>query len=829
MTTVPCPHCGKVLDVTDARPGETRACPACGRPVPVGQSVPAAIGGAAPLVVQLGGSDEKKPDSAVAPDSVIATRAGVAHPETPTPPIEGASKSASGTAYAFLEPAREPGELGWLVHYRVVRLLGQGGMGLVFQAVDTQLERPVALKVMKPDLAQNAASRQRFVREARAMAAVRSEHIVTIHQVGEANGVVFMAMELLPGEPLDDWLAHGQRASVAQILDLGLQCAKALDAAHRSGLIHRDIKPANIWLEEATGRVKILDFGLARPEHEDTHLTQTGMIVGTPAYMAPEQAEGLLVDARCDLYALGCVLYELATGRPPFEGTTTLAVLRAAALTEPEPPAKLNPAVPAPLADLVLRLLAKNPKDRPQSATAVIEALKEIASGRSTTERALASGASFRHTAGPGRSRAPMLLGGLAALVCVGVAGFLAARSGFFSRDGGGRLPAAAGTASAAKPAKARSTAQGVTEEQVLIGMTAPFSGQARELGRDMKLGIETYFDYVNDEGGVAGRRLELVALDDGYEPERALANIVELNERRKVFATLGNVGTPTAEKTLPYSLSKQRLFFGAFTGASLLRRDPPDRYVFNYRASYSEETEAMLRYLVELRKVKPTEVAVFAQQDGYGDAGFYGVARALRKYGVDPDKCLRVGHQRNTTDIAAAADGILGHPEIRAVVMVSTYRPAARLIRKVRDARPNMIFTNVSFVGSTALADELAQLGPNYAEGVIVTQVVPPIDSESSAVIQYRERLAKYHPNERPGFVSLEGYLAAAVLVEGLRAAGDELTTDRLVEKLEAIRNLDLGLGAPINFGPSEHQGLHKVWGTILDKSGQYKVLALE
>jgi len=450
----------------------------------------------------------------------------------------------------------------------------------------------------------------------------------------------------------------------------------------------------------------------------------------------------VLVDARCDLYALGCVLYELATGRLPFEGATTLAVLRAAALTDPEPPTKLNPALPAPLADLVLKLLAKNPKDRPQTATAVIEALQEVAAARSTTERGLASGASFRQMAGTARRRMPMLLGGLAALLSVGVAGFLAARSGFFSRDSGDR---AAG-ASAAKPARARSTAQGVTDDQVLIGMTGPFSGPARELGRDMQLGIETYFDYVNDEGGVAARKLDLVALDDGYEPERALANIVELNERRKVFATLGNVGTPTAEKTLPYSLSKQMLFFGAFTGAQLLRRDPPDRYVFNYRAGYSEETEAILRYLVELRKVKPMEVAVFAQQDGYGDAGFYGVARALRKYGVDPDKCVRVGHQRNSVDVAAAVKGILDHPEIRAVIMVSTYRSAARLIQKVRDARPNMIFTNVSFVGSTALADELA--GSERADECIY-------------LVQEREKRPRVRPldthrNARPRSVEL-------------------------------------------------------------------------
>ena len=134
-----------------------------------------------------------------------------------------------------------------------------------------------------------------------------------------------------------------------------------------------------------------------------------------------------------------------------------------------------------------------------------------------------------------------------------------------------------------------RATAQGVTEAEVLLGMSAPFSGPARELGRGMELGINTYLHSVNDEGGVAGRKLRLVALDDGYEPERALANMQELDQQRKVFAVIGNVGTPTAEKTLPYALEKQLIFFGAFTGAKLLRKEPPDRFVFNYRAGYEE------------------------------------------------------------------------------------------------------------------------------------------------------------------------------------------------------------------------------------------------
>ncbi len=232
----------------------------------------------------------------------------------------------------------------------------------------------------------------------------------------------------------------------------------------------------------------------------------------------------------------------------------------------------------------------------------------------------------------------------------------------------------------------------------------------------------------------------------------------------------------------------------------------------------------------MEIRKIAPNQVAVFAQQDGYGDAGFRGVARMMRnKYGRDAEQILRVGHPRNSEDIDGAVQAILDRKEIRAVVMVSTYRPASRFIQKVKAARPDMLFANVSFVGSNALAEELRQFGPEFTDGVIVTQVVPYVESQSSAVMKFRELLAEYQPNEQATFLALEGYLDATLLGEGLRRAGDDLTTDSLIDALESIHNLDLGVGAPINFGPSEHQGSHKVWGTVLDKSGRYQVLELE
>jgi branched-chain amino acid transport system substrate-binding protein len=374
-------------------------------------------------------------------------------------------------------------------------------------------------------------------------------------------------------------------------------------------------------------------------------------------------------------------------------------------------------------------------------------------------------------------------------------------------------------------------TIRGVTDNEIRFGISAPFTGSAKELGNQMKLGIQTAFNLINDAGGIRGRQLKLVTADDGYEPTRTAETMKELYEKEQVFGFVGNVGTPTAVVGLPYALERRALFFGAFTGAGLLRRDPPDRYVFNYRASYAEETDAVVRYLVKMRGVRPEQIAVFAQQDAYGDSGFAGVAKAMRALrGGNEGAILRLDYKRNTVDVDDAVARLRAHkPPIKAVVMVPTYRAAAKFIEKTRELYPNMIYTNVSFVGSTALADELMLLGPRYANGVIVTQVVPAVDSYASAILKYKTALAKYFPGVLPDYVSLEGYVAGSLMLEGLKRAGRQLDTEKLVEALETVRDFDMGLGASISFGPTEHQGSHKVWGTQLNENGRYQAIDLE
>ncbi|HZT80887.1 MAG TPA: serine/threonine-protein kinase, partial [Gemmataceae bacterium] len=266
-----------------------------------------------------------------------------------------------------------------LEHFRILKLLGQGGMGAVYLAEDTRLGRQVALKTLKPELAANPQARERFLREARLAATIEHDHIVPIYHVGEANGVPFLAMPFLKGSSLEEMIRSARKWTPVQMVRLGVQIAEGLAAAHARGLIHRDIKPGNLWVEPTGGgRVKLLDFGLARASEGDIGLTQSGTILGTPAYMAPEQARGEKVDARADLYSLGVVLYRLATGQLPLQGNDTMSMLMALASSQPRPVRELAPDLPPALAELIMRLLTKDRAQRPASAREVSQTLRRI-------------------------------------------------------------------------------------------------------------------------------------------------------------------------------------------------------------------------------------------------------------------------------------------------------------------------------------------------------------------------------------------------------------------------------------------------------------------
>jgi serine/threonine protein kinase/ABC-type branched-subunit amino acid transport system substrate-binding protein len=713
--------------------------------------------------------------------------------------------------------------------YRIEGKVGEGGMGVVYRATQINLGRTVAVKMIRQDRNLRDTSVERFLREARLLSLVQHPSIVGIIEYGAEAGIHFIIMEFLHGDPLDLFVKLHRNLAQSAILEIMEQLCSAISAAHERRVIHRDLKPGNVFLIPAAGNskpvVKVLDFGLGKglDTTGSSYLTSEGAMMGTLCYSAPEQLGGGNVDAQADVYSLGAILYFLIAGRSPYLDEQRRGNLSLQLTSPPEPidPARLGTWRTRAAEVVIHRAMSLKPADRHATPAALFADIREVLDRPETVwERrrySLTEAPRLNPPADAPTTTAPRLTRrgwvvavGVAATVGLAALGYGLRRSVF--------------------PANPGATAPGVTGHEILVGMSAPFSGPTAELGRAMQGGVETCFDAVNEAGGVHGRMLRLVALDDGYEPDRTHVTMRRLIDHFGVFAFLGNVGTPTAEVALPIAFQSDRVFFGAFSGASLLRKTPPDRLVFNYRASYAVETAAIVGYLLRLPYLTPEGIAVFAQKDGFGDAGFAGVARALRKYDIREGAIHRLGYDRNRNDIDSALSRFKAYrAAIKAVVMVATYQPAAKFIHGVRGMGSSAICANVSFVHSDRLAEELGQLGPRLREGVIVTQVVPHYDSSNIGVSRYRRDLEKYRPSAAPGFVSLEGYIAASAFVKGLRRAGPRLTTDSLVSALEGIRDLDLGIGEPIRFGPSRHQGSSKVWGTVLDEKGEHRNLDLD
>jgi eukaryotic-like serine/threonine-protein kinase len=291
-----------------------------------------------------------------------------------------AAREASDSAVRkFLAPPSHPELLGRLGRYDVERAIGAGGMGIVLKAHDSELNRPVAVKVLASHLAHVGAARERFAREGRAAAAVVHEHVVAIYNVESDGEHPFLVMQFVPGRSLQARVDAEGPLAVEEILRIGMQAASGLAAAHAQGLVHRDVKPSNILLEESVERAVLTDFGLARTI-DDASLTHTGVLAGTPHYMSPEQASGEAIDHRSDLFSLGAVLYFMATGHPPFRADGALAVLHRICREEHRPVWQTNKDVPDELSDLIDSLLEKKPGRRPASAAEVSTRLSALLS-----------------------------------------------------------------------------------------------------------------------------------------------------------------------------------------------------------------------------------------------------------------------------------------------------------------------------------------------------------------------------------------------------------------------------------------------------------------
>lgn len=354
-------------------------------------------------------------------------------------------------------------------------------------------------------------------------------------------------------------------------------------------------------------------------------------------------------------------------------------------------------------------------------------------------------------------------------------------------------------------------------KDPIKIGMSTSLTGPNQQIGLEMKQGVDVYFAKVNESGGIDGRPLELIALDDRYEPNLVGPNMRTLIDKDGVLAVIGNVGAPTAVVSAPIASEKQVLLFGAFTGTQELRKVPPDRYVINLRASYEEETAALVKGLLSIG-IKPDEIAFFTQNDAYGDSGYEGAMKAIRASGYQGEDLPNARYSRNTLNVEEGLAELLGLAKPpKAIIIVGTYAPAAKFIKMAKKEFPNTLFLNVSFVGSDAFANELGADG----DRVVVTQVVPFLNTDLPAVREFQEDMKKYGgADAKLNFVSFEGYLTAKLFVVGLKraAANNALTREGIIDAFEGMRDVDIGIGATVSFDKNEHQGLHTVWPIILE-----------
>lgn len=308
------------------------------------------------------------------------------------------------------DPPKKEGEIGILGKYRILKELGKGGMGGIYLGYEERLRRRVAVKVMLPKYAENEIARKRFNQEALAAAQLKHENIVTVYDADEWKGIPYIAMEYLQGASLDEFLKKTSVTGVSQALRVGKEVCAALSIAHKAGVAHRDIKPSNIWLEAPLGKAKILDFGLVKSLNplEEARLTTSGAIIGSPAYMSPEQARGAKIDHRTDIFSVGAVLYRMCTGQLPFQGDNLMDLLMALGSKDPRPVQELNPKVPTDLAELIHKMLSKKPDDRPQSADEIAAKLQRIADKRqfSASSHAIPKVTTIRDTAPTGYTQA---------------------------------------------------------------------------------------------------------------------------------------------------------------------------------------------------------------------------------------------------------------------------------------------------------------------------------------------------------------------------------------------------------------------------------------
>ncbi len=357
----------------------------------------------------------------------------------------------------------------------------------------------------------------------------------------------------------------------------------------------------------------------------------------------------------------------------------------------------------------------------------------------------------------------------------------------------------------------------GVTHDSIVLGSSLALKGHAKFLGTQNLCGALSYLKQVNEEGGVYGRKIRIIAYDDSYDPPQCLLNTQRLIVDDQVFALFCYVGTPTTVKILPFLAEARIPLLGIFTGANALRV-PFNKYVINVRASYYQEIEAAVHHLINDLHIN--KIGVFYQYDAYGFDGLTGTELALQEYGLKP--VARSYYIRGTTNVEDSLQR-MQEAQAEAVVMIGTYDPCAKFIKRAVARNYNPIYYTVSFVSAGELGRRLHGIRDSI---ILMSQVVPPPEhpTESGSASEYVTLLKKYYPQDKPTFVGLEGFINAQVLVKGLRAAGKHLTRERFIRGIESVRNFQLWPGVSVSFGPNDHQGLEQVYFTWL-QDGQFKL----
>lgn len=461
--------------------------------------------------------------------------------------------------YPFLSPPRGPDELGWLGPYCIRGLLGEGGMSIVFDAEEPLLHRRVALKVLKPDVTDDV-TRERFLREARALASLPSEHVVHLYAVGEDNGVPYFAMELLRGESLADRLKRDRWLPVYEALRIAREAAEGLAVLQQRGMVHRDVKPENLWLEsDDAGRfldVKLIDFGIARPPG-GSGLTQIGQFVGTPAYVAPEQAVGNPVDGRADLYALGCVLYRMVTGHVPFAagGPDTVTILQAVIKGEAPKVQDLAPHLSPQVAELIQQLMQPDPDNRPPNAATLVVLLRRLeeeertAASKTKLLQTVRTGTHTRRTPRPVQF-AGLILGGLAVAAAL-LVGALAIYYKFWSvqADVGGDK----NNPDLIVPPRG---------EPIKVGVLFSQKGTTREHEQPIIDAVVLAIEEINNKDGVLGRPVVAVIGDGASDDERFAQEATRLIDTDGVVMIVGCWTSAARRRVTEVCAARDRLLF---------------------------------------------------------------------------------------------------------------------------------------------------------------------------------------------------------------------------------------------------------------------------